>query len=151
MRFQYDLVMSFSSSSCSLKLKAATLHALRGAVSSTAYMEQCNDIEQIFDSHQERQLGNFLYVLTIATVTILPIQMMTGIFGMNFEPTMAELKWEYGYHMFWILVITSVLTILICLWRKGWLQKCKELDDHYATDAEKEEILARRENPPAQF
>jgi len=51
---------------------------------SEAYMQQCLDIEQIFDSHQEKQLGNTLYLLTIATVTILPIQTMTGLFGMNF-------------------------------------------------------------------
>eukprot|EP01043_Picozoa_sp_COSAG02_P071003 COSAG02_NODE_12802_length_1490_cov_1.480230_2_plen_135_part_00 len=130
--------------------KAGLVYTWRGLVSIAAYMEQCNDIEQIFDSHQERQLGNFLYVLTIATVTILPIQMMTGIFGMNFE-TMTELEWQYGYHMFWLLALTSVLTILTCLWRKGWLEKCKELDDHYATDGEKEEILARRKNPQELF
>ena len=51
---------------------------------SEAYMQQCLDIEQIFDSHQEKQLGNTLYLLTIATVPILPIQTMTGLFGMNF-------------------------------------------------------------------
>lgn len=108
-------------------------------------MEQCKDIEQIFDSHQEQQLGNFLYVLTIATVTILPIQTMTGLFGMNFTD-MAELQWEYGYHMFWGLVLSSMLTIVICLWKNGWLQKCKELDDSYATEAEKAEIHAQQGN-----
>ena len=86
------------------------------------------------------------YVLTIATVTILPIQLLTGLFGMNFED-MIELQWEYGYHMFWALVAGSVVTVLTCLWKNGWLEKCKELNDHYATDGEKEEILDRRKNP----
>ena len=68
---------------------------------SEAYMQQCLDIEQIFDSHQEKQLGNTLYLLTIATVTILPIQTMTGLFGMNFiredpegPPTLPLLRHE---------------------------------------------------------
>eukprot|EP01047_Picozoa_sp_COSAG01_P015833 COSAG01_NODE_798_length_13503_cov_8.878395_12_plen_40_part_00 len=39
---------------------------------------------------------------------------MTGLFGMNFGE-MAELEWEYGYHMFWIMVGCVTASILCCL------------------------------------
>jgi Mg2+ and Co2+ transporter CorA len=69
-----------------------------------AYMLQCEGVESFYETHQEKVVANTLYMLTIVTVIILPIQTMTGLFGMNFED-MAELRWEYGYHMFWTLVI----------------------------------------------
>jgi Mg2+ and Co2+ transporter CorA len=40
--------------------------------------------QEFYDSFQEKLQGSTLYVLTIASVTIMPIQLMTGIFGMNF-------------------------------------------------------------------
>eukprot|EP01047_Picozoa_sp_COSAG01_P014610 COSAG01_NODE_715_length_14093_cov_64.209233_6_plen_90_part_00 len=47
----------------------------------SAYMDQCVAIESFFDSFQEKMQNRTLYVLTIATVVIMPIQIMTGIFG----------------------------------------------------------------------
>jgi len=55
-------------------------------------------------------------------VIILPVQLMTGIFGMNFqgknpedpldsEGGMDQLYWEYGYESFWALA--AVCTIFI--------------------------------------
>ena len=44
-------------------------------------MEQCVSIESFFDSFQEKLQNRTLFVLTIATVTIMPFQLMTGLFG----------------------------------------------------------------------
>ena len=49
-----------------------------------AYMEQCTGIESFYDSFQEKVQGSTLYILTISSVTIMPFQLLTGLFGMNF-------------------------------------------------------------------
>lgn len=39
-----------------------------------AYMEQCQGIESFYDSFQEKLQASTLYILTIATVVIMPYQ-----------------------------------------------------------------------------
>ena len=46
-----------------------------------AYMEQCVGIEAFYDSFQEKVQGSTLYILTISSVTIMPFQLLTGLFG----------------------------------------------------------------------
>ena len=50
-----------------------------------AYMLQCEGVESFYERHQEKVVASTLYMLTIVTVIILPVQLMTGIFGMNFQ------------------------------------------------------------------
>ena len=89
-----------------------------------AYMEQCTGIEAFYDSFQEKVQGSTLYILTISSVTIMPFQLLTGLFGMNFAGDdsgfgeMAELSWSYGYHMFWTIGICATLCILCTMHRK---------------------------------
>ncbi|CAE7486663.1 REV1 [Symbiodinium natans] len=62
--------------------------------------------------HAER-LNDTLFVLTFATTLFAPVQFLAGVYGMNFavdgDPTIPELKWEYGYLYFWILVIVYLI------------------------------------------
>ena len=90
-----------------------------------AYMEQCKGAADFFESFQEKVVAGTLYILTIASVTIMPTQLLTGLFGMNFvgefDPEtgaigpggMVELNWKYGYAMFWVLVAVSHLSRLL--------------------------------------
>jgi magnesium transporter len=60
-------------------------------------------------------------VLTIFSVFLLPLNLLTGIYGMNFDH-MPELKWAFGYPM--VLLTMVVVTGSIYLWfrRQGWLK-----------------------------
>uniref|UniRef100_A0A7S0T9I4 EF-hand domain-containing protein n=1 Tax=Pseudo-nitzschia delicatissima TaxID=44447 RepID=A0A7S0T9I4_9STRA len=78
-----------------------------------ALIAKCDDMDEEAEKLQAKQMDSTLYTLTVATVTILPAQFLTGVWGMNFE-TMPELKWQYGYSIFWVLAIcTSIFTISI--------------------------------------
>ena len=58
--------------------------------------------------------------LAVLSSFILPLSLIAGIYGMNFE-NMPELKTEYGY---WLtLAAMGVITILLLIyfWRKGWI------------------------------
>jgi magnesium transporter len=58
--------------------------------------------------------------LTIFSAVILPLSLIAGIYGMNFE-NMPELKTKYGY--FFILGSMAIVAIalLVYFWRKGWI------------------------------
>jgi magnesium transporter len=66
------------------------------------------------------RLNNVMRVLTIATVIFLPLSLLAGIYGMNFQ-FMPELNWRYGY--FGVLGIMAVIVIaLVTVFkRRDWL------------------------------
>lgn len=64
--------------------------------------------------------GEVVRILTIFSVFLLPLNVITGIYGMNFEH-MPELSFHLGYPM--ALAMMFALEWIIYLWfrRKGWL------------------------------
>jgi magnesium transporter len=61
-------------------------------------------------------------VLTVFSVFFLPLTVIVGVYGMNFE-FMPELGHRWGYPA--VLILMSVVTLLILGWfrRRGWLKR----------------------------
>jgi len=77
---------------------------------------------QLHFSAQSHRTNEIMRTLTALTAVFLPLNLITGFFGMNFE-FMPELSWRYSYPTF--LSICSLCTIGL-LWyfkRKGWIGK----------------------------
>lgn len=72
-------------------------------------------------SHRTNEV---MRVLTIFSVFLLPLNVFTGIYGMNFK-FMPELEHELGYPM--VLLSMVIVEVLIYLWfkNKGWLKHAK--------------------------
>ncbi len=66
------------------------------------------------------RLNQVMRVLTIATVIFLPLGLMAGMYGMNFE-YMPELRWHYGYFAVLGGMATVVTTLIVVFKRRGWL------------------------------
>jgi magnesium transporter len=64
-------------------------------------------------SHQTNRLMN---KLTVVSVIFLPLSFLAGVYGMNFE-VLPELKWAHGYALFWAVVVTLVLGLVVLLRR----------------------------------
>ena len=62
------------------------------------------------------RLNQIMKVLTVATVVFLPLTLLVGIYGMNFE-NIPELKVENAYFIF-LGVMASIVVGLLLLFRK---------------------------------
>jgi magnesium/cobalt transport protein CorA len=59
-------------------------------------------------------------VLTVVSSIMLPLTLIAGIYGMNFE-NMPELKWELGYPGALGVMLAVGVGLLGAFWRLGWL------------------------------
>ncbi|SKA91802.1 magnesium Mg(2+) and cobalt Co(2+) transport protein (corA) [Thiothrix eikelboomii] len=82
-----------------------------------------NDLEnlvQIYFSASNQRMNDIMRVLTIASVIFLPLNLLSGIYGMNFEH-MPGLTTHYGFILVILAMFGIVLFILgIFRWKK-WL------------------------------
>jgi len=77
-----------------------------------AMMKRHEELGEMLSSMSDHRTNATLYVLTIVTTLVMPAQFLAALYGMNFVG-MPELEWEYGYLMFWVLMV--VLTALVAL------------------------------------
>ena len=59
-------------------------------------------------------------VLTIFSAIMLPLTLIAGIYGMNFEH-MPELKWLNGYPFALGLMLGTAVFMLGWFWYRGWI------------------------------
>ncbi|RHY08048.1 hypothetical protein DYB36_002795 [Aphanomyces astaci] len=65
--------------------------------------------------------ADVMYAMSVIAACFLPGTFMTGIYGMNFDH-MPELTWEYGYIVWWVVLLTVVSTLLSFMkFVKGWI------------------------------
>ena len=84
------------------------------------YQNVINDLIEGYISLNGHHLNQVMKVLTVVTVIFLPLTLMVGIYGMNFE-NMPELKSAYGY--FTLLGVMAFLAVGMAyiFRRKHWL------------------------------
>lgn len=58
-------------------------------------------------------------VLSIVATIFLPLTLLAGIYGMNFE-YMPELQWRWGYFMVLGVILLVVLIVIWRFWASGW-------------------------------
>lgn len=95
-------------------------HTERLASLTTLYKELTDDLMNGYISIASHRLNQIMKVLTVVTVIFLPLTLMVGIYGMNFED-MPELKIANAYHVL-LGVMGMIVAGLLLLFRKiKWL------------------------------
>lgn len=89
------------------------------------YRETASDLIDIHLSSVSTRLNEVMMVLTVIATIVMPLTLITGIYGMNFDTAsrfnMPELKWPFGY--FFALGLMAAVALIMVLWfrRKGWI------------------------------
>lgn len=74
----------------------------------------------LYSSQLSNKTNDIMKLLTVITTIMMPITVVTGIYGMNFV-NMPELSFKYSYLIFWIAILASIILQLIYFKRKKWL------------------------------
>ncbi|MBU5211895.1 MULTISPECIES: magnesium/cobalt transporter CorA [Heyndrickxia] len=86
-----------------------------------ANRELTADIRDSYLSLNAHQTNRVMKVLTVITTIFMPLTLIAGIYGMNFD-YMPELHWNLGY--FIILILMFIIGAGMSLWfmKKGWFK-----------------------------
>jgi magnesium transporter len=96
----------------------ANAGAVRGAVDSSR--DLLDGIVNALQAQAASRTSEIARVLTVVSGVILPLSLITGIYGMNFE-NMPELKWTHGYYaVLGTLTVVALALLLLFRWL-GWL------------------------------
>ncbi|AKG74908.1 CorA family divalent cation transporter [Salinicoccus halodurans] len=82
--------------------------------------EMIDELKDNYISYNTFRMNRIINVLTIISAIFLPLTLITGIYGMNFE-TMPELKWELGYYMSLGLMLLISISMIGFFKYKSWM------------------------------
>ena len=85
------------------------------------YETRLEDIHKHYELLLQEKTNNRLKVLTIVAAIFLPLNLIAGIYGMNFEyiPT---LKWDFGYHAALAVMVLVAVGMVYYFYRNGWFK-----------------------------
>lgn len=89
-------------------------------------IEDLAALKDDYNTQLDRRMNDTLYFLTMVTTAIVPLQTLSGIYGMNFvdeygNPAMPELTWQYGYEYFWLVSFALSGLILLVFKMMHWM------------------------------
>lgn len=87
---------------------------------SDMYQNVINDLIEGYISLNAHQLNQIMKVLTIVTVIFVPLTLLVGIYGMNFE-YIPELKSDHGYFVLLGVMVAIAAGLLLLFKRVRWL------------------------------
>lgn len=82
--------------------------------------EMIDEIKDNYISYNTYRMNKIINALTMISAIFLPLTLITGIYGMNFEH-MPELGWNYGYFITLGIMLGTSVTILTIFKSKGWM------------------------------
>ena len=98
-------------------LLTAKAERLSGAVNMLC--DELNQLRDALTATMDYRLNHIMEIFTIISGVFLPLTLMVGWYGMNFEH-MPELESPYGYPLFIVLSVVLALGCLIVFKRKKW-------------------------------
>ncbi len=82
--------------------------------------EMVSDLMQTHLAAASNKLNEIMKVLTMISTVVLPMTLIAGVYGMNFE-VLPEKDWRYGYPFaLGLMVLTGVTSFLFFRWRR-WI------------------------------
>ena len=79
-----------------------------------------SQMREAYQSQLEIQQNDLMKVFTVVTTVFLPLNLITGWYGMNFKD-MPELSWRYGYGSIIGVCFLIVIFLLYLFKKKKWI------------------------------
>jgi magnesium transporter len=95
-------------------------HLLRISDLAESYRDLVSGLFDIHFSVTANKTNEVMKLLAIFSAIMLPLSLVAGIYGMNFE-NMPELRSQNGYYLTLGFMILIAVTLLYYFWRKGWI------------------------------
>ncbi|MDQ2986461.1 MAG: magnesium/cobalt transporter CorA [Armatimonadota bacterium] len=91
------------------------------------YREVTSDLMDIYLSSVSNRTNDVMKRLTAITTIIMPLTLITGIYGMNFE-FLPETQYRYGYFIVMAIMAIIAVSLFVFFWRQGWIAIDREDD-----------------------
>lgn len=98
----------------------ATANASAASQTISRLIKTIFDLNQRFDTNQQEKTNHRLAVLTILSAVFMPLTLIAGIYGMNFE-NMPELHFSWGYPIVIIGMLLIAGGMVLYFKKRGWL------------------------------
>lgn len=95
-------------------------HFARNVDLAESYRDLTTNVLEMHLSMQSFRMNEVMKLLTMLSTVMLPLTLVAGIYGMNFEH-MPELKWKYGYPAALGLMAVTALGMVLYFRKKRWL------------------------------
>lgn len=79
-----------------------------------------NSLIEIYLEMIDTVANEIMKFLTIIATIFIPLSFLAGVYGMNFE-YIPELKWKFGYFLFWIICIIFSIFSIFYFKKKKWI------------------------------
>lgn len=95
-------------------------HLLRISDLSESYRDLVSGLFDIHFSVTANKTNEVMKVLAVFSAIMLPLSLIAGIYGMNFD-NMPELKTRNGYYLTLGFMVIIAVALLFYFWRQGWI------------------------------
>ncbi|WPP42176.1 magnesium/cobalt transporter CorA [Paenibacillus hunanensis] len=83
--------------------------------------EMTSDLRDSYISLNSNRMNGIMKTLTVITTVFMPLTLIAGIYGMNFE-NMPELHWKYGYFAVLGLMVVLGAGMMLLFTKRGWFK-----------------------------
>ncbi len=90
-----------------------------------SYREIIAELTNTYLSVLSNRTNDQMRVLTVIASIFIPLTLLAGIYGMNFE-YMPELHYRYGYPLFWAALLIVGVVMYIYFRRLGWIGRRRD-------------------------
>jgi magnesium transporter len=101
------------------------------------FREMLTSIQEAYLSVSSNRMNEIMKVLTVFTVLLMPLTVITGIYGMNFEH-MPELRSRFGYPGVIGLMLVVSGSMLLYFRHRGWLGRPPPMEPPGVTEGGRE-------------
>lgn len=95
-------------------------HIVKADNAIDTYRETLTALIETFSSMQSMKMNEIMKLFTIIAGIFMPLTLITGIYGMNFE-NMPETHWKYGYFAILIIIFAMGVGMFFLIRKRKWL------------------------------